>query len=64
MQGADMELYWELREAFPEMHLIASGGVSSVQEIEELDALGVWGVILGKALLEGQIKTDELKKFL
>jgi phosphoribosylformimino-5-aminoimidazole carboxamide ribotide isomerase len=64
MQGADMELYRQIREAFPEMHLIASGGVSSVQEIEELDALGVWGVILGKALLEGQIKTDELKKFL
>jgi phosphoribosylformimino-5-aminoimidazole carboxamide ribotide isomerase len=64
MQGADLDLYREIRKAFPELQLIASGGVASVDEIEELDRMGVWGVILGKALLEGQIKTDELKKFM
>ena len=64
MQGADLDLYRQVREAFPELRLIASGGVASVAEIEEFDRMGVWGVILGKALLEGQIKTDELKKYM
>ncbi len=64
MQGADLELYREIRRAFPETQLIASGGVASVEEIEELEGMGVWGVILGKALLEGQIKTEQLKKYM
>ncbi len=64
MQGADLALYREIRKAFPEIHLIASGGVTSVSEIAELEEMGVWGVILGKALLEGEIKTEQLKKFM
>ncbi len=64
MQGADIDLYREIREKFPHLNLIASGGVSRIEEIETLDAMGVWGVILGKALLEGKITTGQLKKFL
>ncbi|HHJ11486.1 MAG TPA: 1-(5-phosphoribosyl)-5-[(5-phosphoribosylamino)methylideneamino] imidazole-4-carboxamide isomerase [Bacteroidetes bacterium] len=64
MQGADLALYRQIRKAFPTLRLIASGGISSVDEIEELEKIGVWGVILGKALLEGQIKSENLEKFL
>ncbi len=64
MQGADLDLYRDIRQAFPDLALIASGGVSSLREIEELDGMGLYGVILGKALLEGKIHADELKKFL
>ncbi len=64
MQGADLDLYRQIREAFPGLRLIASGGISSINEIEKLEEMGVWGAILGKALLEGQIKSVDLKKFL
>ena len=64
LQGADLDLYRKIREAFPALRLIASGGVSSVREIKVLEDMGVWGVILGKALLEGKIKVTDLKKFL
>ena len=64
MQGTDLELYRKIRERFPDLNLIASGGISSVGEIDQLEKMGVLGVILGKALLEGQIKVTDLKKFL
>ena len=64
MQGTDLELYRKIRANFPDLNLIASGGISSVGEIEELEKMGVWGVILGKALLEGKIKSTDLKKFM
>lgn len=64
MQGADLALYRQIRDSFPTLRLIASGGVSSIDEIEELEKMGVWGVILGKALLEGQIKSEDLEKYL
>ncbi len=64
MQGADLALYRKIREAFSDVKLIASGGISSVEEITALEEMGVWGVILGKALLEEQIKIKDLKKFM
>jgi len=53
--GANAELYKELRKA-TKMYLIASGGVTSTEDIETLSAIGMDGAILGKALYEG--KTD------
>lgn len=64
MQGADMTLYRKIRKTFPGIKLIASGGISSAEEIGELEKTGVWGVILGKALLEGKISIEQIKKFL
>jgi len=64
MQGTDMTLYRKIRKTFPEIKLIAGGGISSVEEIGELEKTGVWGVILGKALLEGKISIEQIKKFL
>ena len=49
---------------FPDIHLIASGGVSSIKDVEDLEEIGCSGVIIGKALYEGKIKLNELKKFI
>lgn len=64
LQGTSMELYNELGLKFPEMKLIASGGVTSISEVEELAEKKVYGVIIGKAIYEGRINVQDLKKFL
>jgi phosphoribosylformimino-5-aminoimidazole carboxamide ribotide isomerase len=64
LKGASVELYKNILETFPNLNLVASGGVSSIQDVEELDAIGCSGVIVGKALYEGRIQLHELKKFL
>ena len=62
LQGTSTELYKKILEAFPQLHLIASGGVSVIDDVDELNAIGCSGVIIGKALYEGRIKLSELKK--
>lgn len=64
LQGASIDLYKKIVKAFPQLHLIASGGVKSVDDIEQLNAIGCSGVIIGKALYEGKIQLHELKKYL
>ena len=60
MIGSSIELYKEILNHFPDIKLIASGGVSSIDEVKLLQDIGVDGVILGKALYEGLIDQDEL----
>jgi phosphoribosylformimino-5-aminoimidazole carboxamide ribotide isomerase len=62
LQGTSIELYKKIIEQFPSIHLIASGGVSSMDEIERLEELGCKGVIIGKAIYENRIKLADLKK--
>jgi len=64
LQGASINLYKKILEVIPGIHLTASGGVSSIKDVEELEAIGCSGVIIGKALYEGKIKLNELKKFI
>ena len=64
LQGTAIDLYREIIQAIPSINLIASGGVSSVKDIEELGYIGCAGVIIGKALYEEKIKLMELKKFI
>src|SRR5258706_15575401 len=64
LQGVSVELYKKIVERFPGLHVIASGGVTSVKDIEELENIGCSGVIIGKALYEKKIKLNELRKFL
>jgi phosphoribosylformimino-5-aminoimidazole carboxamide ribotide isomerase len=64
LKGASVELYKNILETFPNLNLVASGGVSSIQDVEVLEAIGCSGVIVGKALYEGRIQLNELKKFL
>jgi phosphoribosylformimino-5-aminoimidazole carboxamide ribotide isomerase len=64
LAGPSFELYADLITRFPEFRLLASGGVSSVNDINKLAAIGVHGVIIGKALYEGRISPKELEPFL
>jgi len=63
LQGPATDLYREIREALPEIYLIASGGVSSVKDIEELETAGIPAVIFGKAIYEGKIQLKDLIRF-
>lgn len=64
MQGSANDLYRRIRDERPNLHLIASGGVSSLKDLEELESIGVWGAIIGKALYEGALTVQDLKRFL
>lgn len=63
LQGPAIELYKKMLVAQPDMYLIASGGVSSIHDIEKLNEAGVPAVITGKAIYEGRIKLKDLSKF-
>ena len=60
LAGPAIDLYKRVMEAYPELHLIASGGVSSMDDIKALDAAGIPAVVFGKAIYEGKINLQEL----
>ena len=60
LAGPAIDLYKRVMDAYPELHLIASGGVSSKADIEALDAAGIPAVVFGKAIYEGRINLKEL----
>lgn len=62
--GPAIELYKKMLKVQPEMYLIASGGVSSVADIQQLNDAMIPAVITGKAIYEGKIKLHDLKRFL
>ncbi len=62
LQGPAAELYGEIIKEVPDLKLIASGGVSSLDDIEQLEKIGCTGVIVGKALYEGRVTLGELAK--
>lgn len=64
LQGPSFKLYEDLKRNFPDLKIIASGGLSSIEEIDQLNEMGMHGVIIGKAYYEGRIKLSELKRFL
>ncbi len=63
MNGSSVNLYDTICQKFPSAKLIASGGVSSIQEIEKLNEIGVYGAIVGKAIYEGTITLSQLADF-
>ena len=63
LSGPAYELYAEILEMFPELEIIASGGISSMQEIIRLAEMNVPGVITGKAIYEGKISLKEIEKY-
>lgn len=63
LEGPAVDLYQEILEAVPEIYLIASGGVSSIADIEKLAEANIPAVIFGKALYEGRITLKELERF-
>ncbi len=60
LQGPNFSLYSGLLDRFPGLRLIASGGVSNADDLRKLKALGVDGVIVGKAIYEGRVGLLEL----
>lgn len=64
MQGPSFDLYKRLLVDFPDLYLIASGGVSSFDDILELDKQGIPAVITGKAIYEGSITLSQLSNYL
>ena len=60
LTGPAIELYQSMMTAYPELHLIASGGVSSIDDIKALEAAGIPAVVFGKAIYEGKINLSEL----
>lgn len=64
LEGPSVGLYEEIREAIPFIYLIASGGVSSVEDIERLKESGIPAVIFGKAIYEGKISLKDLLRFM
>ncbi len=60
LQGSSNELYTEILREIPEIKLIASGGVSKIEDVYELEKIGCSGVIIGKAIYEGRIKLEKL----
>jgi phosphoribosylformimino-5-aminoimidazole carboxamide ribotide isomerase len=64
LQGAAIDLYLEIDAQFPNLKLIASGGISNMDEIYHLDDKGIFGVIIGKAFYEGKIKLRDLQKMI
>ena len=62
LEGPAVDLYKNIISKFPELFFIASGGVSSVKDLEELRDIGCKGAIVGKAIYEKRITLDELKK--
>lgn len=63
LQGPAVKLYKKVMEAYPQLHLIASGGVSQKEDIEELEHEGIPAVVFGKAIYEGRIDLKELLKW-
>ncbi len=63
LQGPATDLYRQIMEAYPQLHLIASGGVSSLDDIKMLDEAGIPAVVFGKAIYEGRIDMKELADY-
>lgn len=64
LQGPSIELYKKIKEKFPSLHLIASGGVSSLKDLELLKEINCSGAIVGKAIYEGKITMKQLMQYI
>ena len=64
LKGPSIALYEKILAEHPNLYLIASGGVSSMEDIENLESANVPAVITGKAIYEGRIKMNDLSRFL
>ena len=63
LQGPSIELYKKIISEFPKLNFIASGGVTTMKDVYELERIACEGVIIGKAIYEGRITMNELKRF-
>ena len=64
LQGPAFELYTRLQEAYPAVDFTVSGGISGMEDIRRLDALGLRKVIVGKAIYENKITLNDIQSWL
>ncbi|MEX0981239.1 MAG: 1-(5-phosphoribosyl)-5-[(5-phosphoribosylamino)methylideneamino] imidazole-4-carboxamide isomerase [Bacteroidales bacterium] len=64
LQGTSEKIYKKILDQYPDLYLVASGGVSSMDDIASLDELKIPAVIIGKAIYEGKISLIELEQFI
>jgi phosphoribosylformimino-5-aminoimidazole carboxamide ribotide isomerase len=63
LQGTSLELYQKIQAQFPDLQVVASGGVAGIQDIEALQKQNMYGVIIGKALYENRLTWQELQPY-
>jgi phosphoribosylformimino-5-aminoimidazole carboxamide ribotide isomerase len=63
LEGPSTALYQSLIRSFPDLKLVASGGVSSIRDLEDLDNIGCAAAIVGKAIYENRISIESLQQF-
>jgi phosphoribosylformimino-5-aminoimidazole carboxamide ribotide isomerase len=63
LQGASTEIYAEISRALPDLKLIASGGVSRIEDFDSLEKAGCRAAIIGKAIYEGKITLEDLRNY-
>ncbi|CAD5250785.1 MULTISPECIES: 1-(5-phosphoribosyl)-5-[(5-phosphoribosylamino)methylideneamino]imidazole-4-carboxamide isomerase [unclassified Imperialibacter] len=61
LEGPSVDLYKTLVEQFPDIYFVASGGVSSMEDLEKLKEIGCKGAIVGKAIYEGRVNIADLR---
>lgn len=64
LEGPSTELYKKIRSASPLLNLVASGGISTISDLDKLTEVGCTGAIVGKAIYEGRISVQEMGKFI
>jgi phosphoribosylformimino-5-aminoimidazole carboxamide ribotide isomerase len=64
LEGPAIELYKKMIQQISGLNLVASGGVSNMEDVEALKNIGCSGVIIGKAIYEGRITLKQLIKFI
>jgi phosphoribosylformimino-5-aminoimidazole carboxamide ribotide isomerase len=62
LSGPNLEMYADLQKRFPQLNWIASGGVSNLEDLVELRNHNLYGVVVGKAYYEGNIRLDEMQE--
>jgi phosphoribosylformimino-5-aminoimidazole carboxamide ribotide isomerase len=63
LEGPSVDLYKQILEKFPSIDLIASGGISSLADLDQLKEIGCSGAIIGKAIYENKISLAELTRY-
>jgi phosphoribosylformimino-5-aminoimidazole carboxamide ribotide isomerase len=64
LQGPSFDLYKNMQDKCPDLNIIASGGISRLEDVEKLAEMNIYGVIIGKAIYENRISLADLQRFI
>jgi phosphoribosylformimino-5-aminoimidazole carboxamide ribotide isomerase len=64
LQGPSFDLYKNMQDKCPDLNIIASGGISALEDVEKLAEMNIYGVIIGKAIYENRISLADLQRFI